>query len=81
MSSTVGGVENFILQLYKKIDKSDIQIDFVVTEGLNGYYRKELDSCGAKIYTIPSIKKHYIKCKKAIKKIITRNKIICMFYN
>lgn len=81
MSSTVGGVENFILQLYRKIDKSNLQIDFVVTEGLNGYYKDVLESYNAKIYVIPSIKKHYFKCIKEIKKIINKENYDVMHVN
>ena len=75
MSSTVGGVENFILNLYEKIDKENIQIDFLVSNNLEGTYREKLiDKYHAKVHIVPSIKKNPFRCIKMIKKIaLTEN--------
>lgn len=70
MSSTVGGVENFILNLYENVNKNKFKIDFLVTESLSGYYyNKIVTDYNAKVYTIPSIKKHFFKSLKLIRKI------------
>lgn len=50
-----GGVENFIMNFYRKIDKSKIQFDFLVNR--KGYFDDEIKKMGGKIYYIPALQK------------------------
>ena len=50
-----GGVENFIMNFYRKIDKSKIQFDFLVNR--KGYFDDEIKKMGGKIYYIPAVQK------------------------
>lgn len=50
----VGGAENYILNLYRSIDKSNIQFDFLVHGDDKGIYEDEAVSLGATIYRISS---------------------------
>lgn len=74
MSSIVGGVENFILNLYENIDKNKFEVDFLVTESLEGfYYDKLVKHHNARVFVIPSIKKQFFKSIKLLKNIIKNN--------
>ncbi len=45
-----GGVENFLMNIYRKIDRSKIQFDFVVHVSSEGYFDSEIKALGGKIY-------------------------------
>lgn len=50
-----GGAETMIMNIYRKIDRSKIQFDFVVNERAQTYqYESEIKSLGGRIYKIPS---------------------------
>ncbi len=50
-----GGVENFLMNLYRNIDKNLIQFDFLVNR--NGIFDNEIKTLGGKIYYIPALQK------------------------
>ena len=45
-----GGVENFVMNVYRNIDKNRIQFDFALTSGRKGYFDEEAEKLGAHIY-------------------------------
>jgi len=60
-----GGVQSFVLNVYKEIDREKIQFDFLVTD--NGNYDKIFKEMGSKIFLIPNIKKvGYFRYKKEL---------------
>lgn len=76
MSDNLGGIETFIMNLYRFIDKNQIQFDFVdFTE--NGIcFNKEIVLLGGKIYKVTPRKKNIIKNRQELKKIMKQYKII-----
>ena len=48
----LGGAETMIMNLYRHIDKSEFQFDFVVTGNETGYYEPEAKMLGARVYHI-----------------------------
>jgi glycosyltransferase EpsF len=48
-----GGAETLIMNLYREIDKKNVQFDFVVHETESGHFDKEIISLGGKIYPLP----------------------------
>lgn len=50
-----GGTENFLMNLYRNIDREKIQFDFLVNR--NGVFDKEIVSLGGKVYYIPALQK------------------------
>lgn len=52
-----GGIESQIMNIYRKIDRSKIQFDFLVTREQKGLFDDEIRKLGGKIYYIPSIRK------------------------
>lgn len=61
MTSTVGGVETFLMTLHNNIDKSKFQFDFLVREDIEGIYREKILDNGGKIHAIGSIRKSPFK--------------------
>lgn len=52
-----GGIESQIMNIYRKIDRSKIQFDFLVTREQNGLFDDEIRKLGGRIYYVPSIRK------------------------
>ena len=66
----MGGQETFIMNIYRNIDRSKIQYDFVVHSKKKGYYDKEIEKLGGKIYRITPISQNIYKHCKELKNII-----------
>lgn len=48
-----GGLETFIMNVYRNIDRSRLQFDFLVHYNLRGDYDDEIESLGGRIYRLP----------------------------
>lgn len=48
----VGGAETMIMNIYRKIDKSKIQFDYLVVGNEKGYFEEEAVAMGAKVFHI-----------------------------
>lgn len=48
-----GGAETMIMNLYRNIDRSLIQFDFIVHSQQEGYYENEIKELGGKIFRVP----------------------------
>lgn len=60
-----GGTENLLMNLYRKIDKSKIQFDFLVHQKMEGVFDQEIESLGGKVYHIDYVTKvGHFKYKK-----------------
>jgi glycosyltransferase EpsF len=57
----VGGAETMILNLYRAIERKNIQFDFLVHSDEIGYYEKEILSLGGRIFRLPYPKLKSIK--------------------
>ncbi|MCL2773487.1 MAG: glycosyltransferase family 1 protein [Oscillospiraceae bacterium] len=61
-----GGAETFIMNVYRNINRSKIQFDFIVHSEEKGAYEDEIEKLGGKIYRVPTYKgKNHFKYKKA----------------
>jgi glycosyltransferase EpsF len=49
-----GGVEAVVMNYYRHVDRSKVQFDFVVTESSTIVPREEMESLGARIFTVPA---------------------------
>lgn len=54
-SLDMGGIENFLMNIYRKIDKTKIQFDFLVHYSKKGFFEEEIKSLGGKIYRVKFI--------------------------
>lgn len=52
-SLNIGGSQAFILNIYRKIDRTQIQFDFVVDHEDQLYYKDEIQKMGGKIMFVP----------------------------
>lgn len=52
----VGGAESRIMDLYRNIDRTKIQFDFVVHSETRGFFEDEVESLGGRIFRIPRYK-------------------------
>lgn len=48
-----GGLESFVMNIYRHINRNEIQFDFLLSQVTGGEHEKEAKSLGANIYRIP----------------------------
>ena len=53
-SLNIGGAETLIMNLYRNMDRSKIQFDFIVHTDKIGFYEEEIKKLGGKIYHLSS---------------------------
>lgn len=62
-----GGLEAFAMNMYRSVDRTQIQFDFLLTQVMDGDYEEEAKSMGANIYHLPPRNKGYFAYENAIK--------------
>lgn len=67
-----GGIENFIMNLYRHIDRTRYQFDFCVHDRRDGDYVPEIESMGGKVYLLPRLTRHPVRNLAAIEKLVRR---------
>lgn len=70
----VGGIERFIMNTYRNIDRSQVQFDFVVHNKEKNYYEDEINDLGGKIYRVESKSKNLFKNMWDMYKLFSINK-------
>lgn len=73
MTDNLGGIETFLMNYYRHIDKDKIQFDFINIYKNKLCFEDEIKSLGGKIYKLSSYYKHPIKYIKELKEIIKTN--------
>lgn len=66
-----GGLETFVMNIYRAIDKTKIQFDFLVNS--RGDYAEEIESLGGHIFLSPARNKGYRKYKKDLNCFFKKN--------
>ena len=51
-----GGIENFVMNIYRNIDRDKVQFDFLCHYGREAAFNDEIRSLGGRIYEMPAIK-------------------------
>lgn len=75
----IGGAETLIMNIYRKIDKSKIQFDFLVFSKDKGFFDDEIKALGGKIYHLDSFGTlGPYKFKKRLMKFLKEEKINCI---
>ena len=60
-----GGAETMVMNLYRAVDKTQIQFDFIVHNEIKQAYTDEILSLGGKIFHFPAFNGlNYFKMKK-----------------
>lgn len=52
-SLNIGGSQAMIMNIYRRIDKSKIQFDFIIDHPSHLYFAKEIEEMGGRIYCLP----------------------------
>lgn len=63
-----GGIQAYLMNIYRCIDKSELQFDFLVNRRFYNNYEKEIEQMGGRIYVIPSRRNGFFKNRKAVKR-------------
>ena len=69
-----GGMENFIMNLYEKIDREKFQFDFVVHVQKENDYREQIKALGGNVYEVPRLTKDPVGSLVQLYKIVKKNK-------
>ena len=72
-SMNIGGAETFIMNVYRNIDRSKVQFDFLLHTDKNCAYNSEIISLGGKIFSIPSRNQGVLKNHYALNRFFKRN--------
>ena len=73
IDTAMGGIETFLLNVYRLIDKEKVQFDFIEYGEVERDFDYKYKELGAKIYKLPDRKKHPLKAKKELSKILKEN--------
>ncbi|MBQ8596595.1 MAG: glycosyltransferase family 1 protein [Lachnospiraceae bacterium] len=64
----LGGAESRIMDLYRHIDRSRVQFDFLVHTEEAGYFDEEINELGGRIFRVPRFRLYnYFSYRKAVK--------------
>lgn len=79
-TSQCGGMESFVMNIYRHINTSKIQFDFIDTLK-NGRiaFAEEIEKLGGRIYKIPRIRDNPIKHYSELKNVISNNNYISIY--
>lgn len=73
MHDKIGGVETFLMNYYRNVNRKNIQFDFICDKK-ELCFEDEIKSMKGIIYKVPNVKRHPIQYYKAIREIIKENK-------
>lgn len=73
LTSLIGGVETYIINLLKNIDKNKFEIDLLVQDDIVGINKEKIDGEYSNIIFVENFKRHPIKAMKTLKKIYKEN--------
>ncbi|WLR49052.1 glycosyltransferase family 1 protein [Halobacillus litoralis] len=68
-----GGLETFLMNLYRNIDRTQVQFDFLKHTDNECAYDKEIKSLGGRIYSVTSRSKGILKNRKSLKNFFLRH--------
>lgn len=72
--TNLGGAESRIMDLYRQMDKSRIQFDFLVHTDQEGYFDKEIEELGGRIFRVPRFRLYnYFSYKRAVRRFFEKN--------
>ncbi len=65
----LGGAESRVMDLYRNMDRSKIQFDFLIHSNEKQHFQEEVEALGGKIYRLPRFKVYnYVSYYKAVKR-------------
>lgn len=80
-SPNMGGIERFLINVCKYIDRDKFEINFLVFEGAKVCFQDELESLGCNFLAITNRKKNYFGYLKDLKKVFSENNFDIIHFN
>lgn len=68
-----GGIESYMMNYYRNMNRDLVQFDFIVHGEGKGEYDDEILAMGGRIFHVPTKSKHPLKYKRQLKKIFTES--------
>ena len=82
MTPNLGGIETYVMNLYRKIDRNKVQFDFVDWCGKEEIaFRDEIKKMGGRVFKIPSRKEDYLGNKRALNRLVASGKYSYTYSN
>lgn len=81
LSNDRGGIENYIINLYEHIDRSEIQFDFLVKEEITNDFKERIEALGGHIYVCGTFKKNILNVWKKLTRFYKVNKYKKIYVN
>lgn len=74
-----GGFENFIMNVYRSVDRSRVQFDFIVCAKKENAYDEEIESMGGRLYYVTRKSENPVKNFLEIRRVVKRGgyRIVC----
>lgn len=70
-----GGIENYIMNMYRIIDRDTVHFDFLVHHNSRGFFDDEIEELGGRIYRLPVLdNKNVISYWHELKRLYSGNK-------
>lgn len=74
-SLEAGGSQSMVMSLYRKINRKEMQFDFVIDNQNDNFYKEEIENMGGKIYFLPKFNGiNYLYIKSAWNDFFERHK-------
>lgn len=71
----MGGIENFIMNIYRNIDRDRVQFDFLIHQEEKQIFEDEIVALGGRVYRIPSLgKAGHFKYLKRLREFFNNHK-------
>lgn len=78
----MGGIQAFLMNVYRNIDKNKIQFDFLIDDLPKGLFEDEILSLGGKIYRVTPRKKSISQNRRDLNKFFKRHRdYICVHFH
>lgn len=73
-SMNMGGVENFLMNYYRHIDRTKVQFDFLKHRSDKSYFDDEIVRMGGNLFSVPAIRpSHHLKYLKALNSFLVQH--------
>lgn len=69
-----GGIQAFLMNLYRNINRDEIQFDFLIFRNDRQWYEKEIEELGGVIYKAPGRKSGIVRCRKYLMDFFQKHK-------
>lgn len=76
-SMGMGGIQSFVLNLYRAIDRNEIQFDFLLHREFHNENEDEIRKLGGRIYFVPTRREGVAKNKAALKEFFAAHREYC----